>query len=301
MASQQTGTPPPSVSTPSPSPFDSPRADVVLRSSEGTDFRMLQTFLAWSSPVFDGMFSLPQPAGGDTINEQQDGLPVVQLAETGAVLDILLRFCMPQAPPAVTNIKLALGVREAARKYEVAWAARVAGEAIDTLTEKDPLRMYAIACQSGLQGEARKAAMRCLRLPLAMITDSQVEEIEEITVRQFRRLVRYRQRCRDAVEKQVPSSAYYALYGLPSCAVSGEDKRKQCGEWFDKWVHKVVEELKECTWGGQLKVEDATAAYIANMPCQKCRSYGFADAQRSVTAAALATEREIAKIQLEWS
>ncbi|OBZ74922.1 hypothetical protein A0H81_05181 [Grifola frondosa] len=47
---------------PASSPFDRADADIILRSSDGVDFRAHKTLLALSSPLFDGMFNVPQPA-----------------------------------------------------------------------------------------------------------------------------------------------------------------------------------------------------------------------------------------------
>ena len=46
-----------------PYDFNAPDADVVLRSSEGKEFRVHPLILSLGSPIFQGMFSLPQPTG----------------------------------------------------------------------------------------------------------------------------------------------------------------------------------------------------------------------------------------------
>ncbi|ETW75378.1 hypothetical protein HETIRDRAFT_456000 [Heterobasidion irregulare TC 32-1] len=42
-------------------PFDEPHADVILRSSDNTDFRVYENILSLASPFFRELFSLPQP------------------------------------------------------------------------------------------------------------------------------------------------------------------------------------------------------------------------------------------------
>jgi len=58
-------------------PFDDPKADVILRSSDNVDFRCYKLLLAFASPsFFEGMFNLPQPTGDHVMGETRDGLPV---------------------------------------------------------------------------------------------------------------------------------------------------------------------------------------------------------------------------------
>ena len=64
--------------------FNHAQADVIIRSSDGTDFRMFKVDLSRSSTVFQDMFSFPQPSAE---GEPETGLPVVDVSET--------KFCLP--------------------------------------------------------------------------------------------------------------------------------------------------------------------------------------------------------------
>jgi len=46
-----------------PYDFNAPDTDAILRSSDGKELRVHQLILSLSSPVFQGMFGLPQPTG----------------------------------------------------------------------------------------------------------------------------------------------------------------------------------------------------------------------------------------------
>ncbi|KZT07306.1 uncharacterized protein LAESUDRAFT_758713 [Laetiporus sulphureus 93-53] len=96
-------------------PFTRPDADVVLRSSDGVDFRVHKMILSVASPVFDSMFSLPQPpaSGGD------HDLPIVPVSEENIVLDFLLRICYPMPNISFEDVKHAIAVLEAAVKYKM--------------------------------------------------------------------------------------------------------------------------------------------------------------------------------------
>lgn len=292
MASEQTV-----ASAPPPSPFDHPRADIILRSSDGTDFRMHKAMLAWASPVFDGMLSLPAPADGASADEQKDGLPVVQLTESAAVLGVLLRFCLPQAPPALRDLRLAVGVRAAAAKYEIGWATDVASKAVDTLAEKDPLLLYAMACREGNERDARRAAFCALRLSPSTISESQSPEIEGLTVGQHRRLLRYRQRCGEAVAeglarlKNWPGRYTSILYA---------QRPSLCAAWVSQYLDKITEPLKQHTWSGCLKFEIPVIVFNSHMPCERCESNHVAHAPYLTSLVTTMIEEEVTELDLEW-
>ncbi|EKM51012.1 uncharacterized protein PHACADRAFT_262958, partial [Phanerochaete carnosa HHB-10118-sp] len=84
---------------PPPFVFDIAHADVILRSSDSKDFPMYKVDLARSSPVFETMFSLPQPDLSDSQSELESGLPIIELSETADVLQVLLRFYLPRPTP----------------------------------------------------------------------------------------------------------------------------------------------------------------------------------------------------------
>ncbi|KAF7359885.1 BTB domain-containing protein [Mycena venus] len=68
-----------------------PRADFILRSSDGVDFHVHRAILCFASECFDGMFSMPLPP--DEL--QRDSLPILTLPEPSAVLLRLLRLAYP--------------------------------------------------------------------------------------------------------------------------------------------------------------------------------------------------------------
>lgn len=74
-----------------PRDFDnSPTADIILRSSgpKSVEFRAHRVILSIASPIFETMFSLPQPGGDRSI-------PVCDLSEDANTVDALLRFVYP--------------------------------------------------------------------------------------------------------------------------------------------------------------------------------------------------------------
>lgn len=86
--------------------FNKPTADIILRPSDAVDFRVHKLILSEASPVFEGMFSIPQPSPSTSSTSDippVDGLAVVPFAETGATLLLILTICYPiPDPPLVT-------------------------------------------------------------------------------------------------------------------------------------------------------------------------------------------------------
>ena len=78
------------------SKFSDPRADIVLQSSDGVQYRVRRLYLAAGCGLFDDMFQVAE--GGSS--EGVGGLPVVELAEPSSDLDLFLPFLVRgQAKP----------------------------------------------------------------------------------------------------------------------------------------------------------------------------------------------------------
>jgi len=59
--------------------FDAPDTDAVLLSSDGKEFHVHRLILSLASPVFRGMFSLPQPT------EPTSQIPTIDVAESSDI------------------------------------------------------------------------------------------------------------------------------------------------------------------------------------------------------------------------
>src|SRR6267142_2352013 len=105
----------PQNASPLPDHLDRSDADIIIQSCDLVDFRIHKLVLSSASPFFYGMFSLPQPPNGDTI----DGLPVVHLSEDAEVLHSLLTMLYP-LPSVITNLyDKAVALLAASQKYDM--------------------------------------------------------------------------------------------------------------------------------------------------------------------------------------
>ena len=186
-------------------PFDTPNADLVLRSSDDVSFGVQRAILAEASPIFEDMLSIPQPPPVRTPDPASPtGPPVVDLTETSRALDHLLRFCYPVDNPDLPTAEDVFGVLEAAKKYMMGAVVRaVHARWFAAHAEREPMRMYVGACRRGWEDEMRLAARASLARPFVDFRD--VRELEEVSAGSYLRLQAYHRACRKAA-----ASLHYA-------------------------------------------------------------------------------------------
>ncbi|KAI0744119.1 hypothetical protein C8Q80DRAFT_879994 [Daedaleopsis nitida] len=135
-------------------------ADIILRSSDGSTFRVHKLVLKIASAGFAGMFTLPDATTG--------ALPVVDLTEDAASLEKLLRRCYPVARPPLTTLADILTVLAAAEKYCMGHVVSMLEPDLFGLLRSGglaPLRAYALAFLHKLPQLAREAARLLIRDP----------------------------------------------------------------------------------------------------------------------------------------
>lgn len=154
-------------------PFDSDAgADVVLISCDNAKFRARKAILSFISPVFSDMFSLPQPMTDEVWDETAtpttiNGLPFVNLPETGEVIDTLLQFGYPLENPGIIDAFLLFNVIDAAEKYDMKYAISGVEAALSSIRHANPevlLFLYRRACSLQMEFDARQHAFDCLNL-----------------------------------------------------------------------------------------------------------------------------------------
>jgi len=145
-----------------PYDFDAPDADAILRSSDGKEFRVHRLILSLTSPVFLGMFGLPQPT------DPTSQIPSVDLPESSDILQPFLQYLYPRFPPKISDISMWAALYTIADKYV---AEVVMGPLRDMLIphflETSPMRVYALASRWGFEEEAKIASRRTLTLDIS--------------------------------------------------------------------------------------------------------------------------------------
>ena len=139
-------------------PFERKDADLILRSSDHVDFHVHRLILSLASPVFETMFSLPQPLNVDSAPR------VVDVTETSETLKTFLLILYPVKTRALLSLTHVRDALEVARKYDAEKATNVLRLELvhPRFLEPHPLRVFAIACLFGLEAEAKIAAEKAV-------------------------------------------------------------------------------------------------------------------------------------------
>ncbi|GBE89539.1 hypothetical protein SCP_1602010 [Sparassis crispa] len=202
-------------------PFDNPSANIILRSSDNIDFCVHSIILSEASPFFKDLFSLQQPIVDHTksnnTDEYRDGRLVITVREDSRTLDGLLRLCYPITDPELKDLLLVRAMLEAALKYQMDEATAITRKALRSFAEKEPLRIWAIACQLRLEEDAHYAAQ--FTLQQTSIADSFPQEMQEITAGPYFRLLKYH-RLRGAVD----SNFSFLSPPGPTCTAEGQQE-----------------------------------------------------------------------------
>jgi len=198
-------------------------ADVILRSADGRDFHVHKSMLSIASPVFRNMFTFPQPPSSES-----SPIPVVDVSETGNVLDVFLRCLYPVSKPTVQDFGLLEGLVAAAEKYETDIVLDMVKSwlVLPENLRSDPLRVYAIACTSSTFDEQAKAAAK--RMTLETINSASLNTIGRLTAIDHHRLVVYLLK-REKEAKLVGNEPSWTIFYAPRCACGTEAKENLRG------------------------------------------------------------------------
>lgn len=187
-------------------PFDSPDAELIIRSSDTVDFRVFKCYLSLVSSVFKDMLALPQSPICATNDDQEmkDGLPIILVTEGSNIMEKLLMYCYPNIltlPPAPMTVDEMFLLLEAAIKYGID---RLESRLRNTLysvpkpmvQRAAAMKGFVIAYRQRWEKEMRIAAKHTLTEHVW--ARLYISELESITGGDLHRLHQYRLECADA-------------------------------------------------------------------------------------------------------
>lgn len=183
-------------------PFNSPDADIIIRSSDGRDFRVHRLILGLASVTFKDMFAAqPQPALPDASvavsDDFKDGIPVVRLTESSDTLRIFFKLLYPGDPPKISGRAVTVAIVKAMDKYMVEDYPKTITSALLALSDEAPHVVLAFAFRHNVALQVREAAAHStLKLP-AVIRSNPFpdDELELLTIKQYHEILVYHQRC----------------------------------------------------------------------------------------------------------
>lgn len=135
-------------------PFEPPSGgDLILKSSDGIQFRVHSVILKLASPAFDGMI---------VVGTTKD---VVELSENSTSISLILKFIYPsEKTPIMTNFDMATDCLHVAQKYDMQSIIKNLDEQIASnmlphaLLASDPMHAHQLAVQFGLSSTKVAAA-----------------------------------------------------------------------------------------------------------------------------------------------
>ncbi|KZP19346.1 hypothetical protein FIBSPDRAFT_862753 [Athelia psychrophila] len=178
-------------------PFDRADADVILRSSDNGDFKLL---LSMGSPFFEDMFSLPQSPTIPADDELED-------------IDLLLGAAMKY------NIER---VEKRVREALIA-PKRISGNAAHVFT---------IACQHRMDAEARAGAKATLS-QASLLDGTFGPEMHSLSPAQLFALLKYHQDCVQAARQAIANFSWFPHDppGLSSSRMSSTSQTRFLKSW----------------------------------------------------------------------
>ena len=188
-----------------PYDFDAPDADVILRSLDGEELRVHRLILGLSSPAFQGMFGLPQPA-----TDPPSQIPTINLSDPSDILKPFIQYLYPQPPPQITDISMWASLYAIADKYNAEVVMELLRDMlVPRFLETNPLRVYALASRWGFEEAAKIASSRTLTMDIFKDFPREDAEImggiacQQLLFLHFNR----REAARASVEKHPPPSS----------------------------------------------------------------------------------------------
>ncbi|KAH8977582.1 hypothetical protein EDB86DRAFT_2837689 [Lactarius hatsudake] len=153
--------------------FDYPGADVILRSCDSYEFRILKMYIFHSSPVLGERVMAadnPQPGIAIPSDIAAASLPVVRLPDSGAVLFSILTYIFPVQPILPSTVEQVMELLSATQKYKMDVVLthvrnHISQQHPPFIRKENSLYVYSLAQKHGLRQEALQAAQSTLGLP----------------------------------------------------------------------------------------------------------------------------------------
>jgi hypothetical protein len=218
--------------------FDYPDADIILRSSDSRDFRVLKLFIIKSSPVLDKLIQATSDFPSAAIPASTTSLPVVHMSESAAILHSLLTFVLPVPPILPPSVEETMELLSVAQKYEISHIlvhirGVIALRDPPLICEANALHIYSLAQKYGLRQEVLQAAR--LTLNSTLVIENLVDVMPGDHLHEL--LGYHRRLQRSNIDGFRKSDAYRAL--TLNCAVLAHSY-SGIPEWIDDYVFSMA-------------------------------------------------------------
>ncbi|TFY66504.1 hypothetical protein EVG20_g4580 [Dentipellis fragilis] len=270
-------------------PFDDLDADIIVRSSDGVDFRIYRNILAKASHAFADMFAAqPKPAQPPVDASDldfKDGLPVIPLQEDHHVLRSFFQLLYPMDGPDLQNPEILVPIMATLQKYVVEGYEAGIKRALSALASERPLLVYGLACRYRLPEILREAANESLKVPGILYQG--LQEFLLVSKGQHYQIELYRVTCIDRAHLSINSmadafyddvsgaGAWTDLSGLPCTCKVALPEVDQIPAWFRRYMDKYADALSQSphpsTLAEAIPLSPELAEEIAR--CKYCSEY----------------------------
>ncbi|KAH8982483.1 hypothetical protein EDB83DRAFT_2306680 [Lactarius deliciosus] len=228
--------------------FDFPGSDIVLRSYDSHDFRVLKLYIVICSPVLQRVVQSVPNTSGVPNGEKQEPLPVVELLENKTILYSLLTFIFPVTPVLPSTTEKIMELLAVAQKYQMDSVmthirGAIARQDPPFLRPESALHVYFLAQQYELRQEAVQAARVTLRLSMTIEDLGDKLEFPGTTGAYLHELWKYHQQVRTDLRSGVLE---FRTSGLPHDVevmrcFDPHSRTLTFPQWLDNYIKSIAE------------------------------------------------------------
>ena len=225
--------------------FDDPDADIILRSCDNHEFRVLKLYIIKASSV---LRKLIQSASGSHVANATpsiDSLPSIHLSDSRATLFSLLTFLLPMPYVLPSTIEQTMLLLSAAQKYRMDVImshirAVVASQDPPFIRPATAFRVYSLAQTYGLRREALNAARATLTFPFTL--EDLQDELDTVPGVYLHELWDYYKRTRTYLADDLKA---FGTTGVPS-EMTGQPCKYGTLTWLGEYITSITESPALC-------------------------------------------------------
>ncbi|KAJ6604106.1 hypothetical protein DFH09DRAFT_1018033 [Mycena vulgaris] len=263
------------------SPFDSPGADIILRSSDGAEFRVYRAILSLVSPFFQDMFLLPQLA-------PEPQIPIITVQEDSVRLDRALRFFYPGTQSTVVTLaELRDVLAVLVDKYNMHCLVPAANQQLERYLVDEPLGVYVLASTYRSKDVAIAAAKESLKLPLRVPDKLAPRELRDIPAATYHNLLHYHYLCGVAATRSTMNLQWitnvddYVWFSCGRCLGRWWAEAGPAGKYVCQWFYdftKTLGDLVAGTPGIDISLHESISEALKRAAaCENCRARGITE------------------------
>ncbi|KAF8150085.1 hypothetical protein B0H34DRAFT_802194 [Crassisporium funariophilum] len=268
------------------SPFDDPKADLILRSSDGVHYYTYKVLLSLVSPIFDDMFTI----SGGSPQDIYDNRPLVVVDDNSRSLLLLLLWCDPRCMSSSTSLQDLQILLEMADKYSMDSIIRQIRDILfssTSITQSEPLKVYAIAIRFRMEELAKKAATETL--PLENLHGYEIiPELKHITGTALANLLKYHFACRRSKTHLATDLSWIdrtlntvRFFVAPCLTMGCSMTTRNNNPWKSWWIFYMdtLGRTLQSEGTGEIAYEPTlllkVQAKIKSAECKNCRKHGY--------------------------